>query len=141
MTPFADTDHLYTCFRALFDRLQEKTPHAADAVLKSRLVIRLHCSEPAAEIIINGQQRPAQVSYGPSRLRPTLDVELAAGTLHRILMGELSLKKSLAGGLLKVRGPAWKTLALADIFRHGQALYPDVYQASCAPAGRGLAKD
>lgn len=123
---YADGDQFYACIRALFARIQERDPGAADAILASRLVIALRCTEPDAEITINGRQRPLQTTFGPSRLRATLDIELAADTLHHIMLGEQSMTKALANGLLKVRGPVWKAMALADLFRRGQALYPQV---------------
>lgn len=123
---FADSEQFYACTRALFARIEGADPGAADAILASRLVICLRTTAPAAELTINGRQHPVQTTFGPSRLRPTLDIELAADTLHRILLGEQSMKKALANGQLKVRGPVWKAMALADLFRRGQALYPQV---------------
>jgi hypothetical protein len=123
---FADSEQLYACTKALFSRIQEQDPGAADAILASHLVIRLRCTKPKAEITINGRQRPVQTTYGPSRLRPTLDIELAADMLHRIMLGEQSMKKALANGQLKVRGPVWKATALADLFYRGQTIYPQV---------------
>lgn len=123
---YEDGDQFYACTRKLFARIQEKDPGAADAILASRLVIGLRCTEPDAEITINGRQRPMQITFGPSRQRATLDIELAADTLHHIMLGEQSMTKALANGLLKVRGPVWKAMALADLFRRGQALYPQV---------------
>jgi hypothetical protein len=128
MPVFADAHQVYACTKALFARIEEEDPGAADAIRASYLVIRLRCTEPDAEITINGRQRPVQTTFGPSRLRPTLDIELAADALHRIMLGEQSMKRSLANGQLKVRGPVRKALALADLFRHGQTLYPQVLQ-------------
>ncbi len=134
MAFYSDADQLYACIQGLFDRLQAQDPGATDAVLASRLVIRLRCTEPNAEITINGRQRPVQTAFGPSRLRPTLGIELATDTLHRIMLGEQSMKKALANGLLKVHGPVWKAMALADLFRRGQALYPQVlYEQGLIP--------
>lgn len=126
MAIFVDSEQFYACTRALFARIAEKDPGAADAILASHLVIRLRSTEPETEITINGRQRPLQTTFGPSRMRPTLDIELAADTLHQIMLGEQSIKKALADGRLKVRGPAWKATALADLFRRGQTLYPEV---------------
>lgn len=123
---YVDADQLYACTSTLFARIQEKDPGAGDEIFASRLVIRLCCTDPTAEITINGRQRPVQTTFGPSRLRPTLEIELGADTLHRIMLGAQSLKGALANGLLKIRGPAWKTLTLADLFHRGQALYPQV---------------
>ena len=128
MAVYVDAEQVYTYLEALFAVIAEKEPGAADAVLASRLVIRLRCSEPDAEITINGRQRPLETTYGPTRLRPTLDIELAADTLHAIMLGELGLRKALAGGLLEVRGPVWKAKALADLFYQAQDLYRQVLQ-------------
>jgi hypothetical protein len=128
MAVYVDAEQVYAYVEALFALIAEKEPGAADAVLASRLVIRLRCSEPDAEITINGRQRPLETTYGPTRLRPTMDIELAADTLHAIMLGELGLRKALAGGLLEVRGPIWKAKALADLFYQAQDLYRQVLQ-------------
>lgn len=126
MPLYRDSEQLYSSTQALFRLIEEQDPGAADAVLAAHLVIRLHTSEPEIEFTINGRRRPVQVTYGPSPLRPTLDIELSADTLHGITLGELSLKSALANGHLKVYGPALKAMVLADLFHHMQALYPQV---------------
>ena len=128
MTVYTDAQQLYAYVEALFALIAEKNPGATDSVLASQLVIRLRCTEPDAEITINGRQRPLETIYGPARLRPTLDIELTADTLHAIMLGELGLKKALAGGLLEVRGPVWKAKALAELFYQGQELYLQVLE-------------
>jgi hypothetical protein len=126
MALFADSEQLYIATKALFARIAEEDPGAADAILASHLVIRLRSTEPETEITINGRKRPLQTTFGPSSVRPTLDIEVPADTLHQIMLGEQSMKKALADGRLKVRGPVWKAMALADLFRQGQTLYPEV---------------
>jgi len=123
MAVYVDSEQLHTYMKALFAAIAEKNPGAADAVLASRLVIRLRCTEPEAEITLNGRQRPLETTFGPTRLRPTLDISLASDTLHAIMLGELGLKKAVAGGLLEVHGPVWKAKALAELFRQAQELY------------------
>jgi hypothetical protein len=97
-------------------------------ISSSHLIIRLKTDAPSAEFTLNGRKRPVQVTYGLSRQRPTLDIELAADTLHCILLGRLSLKKALANGDLLVQGPAWKVMILADLFYRGREIYPQVLQ-------------
>ena len=121
--------------RLLFSRIEQEEPGAADAILASRLLIRLRCRAPEAEFTINGRQRPVQTTFGPSNARPALDIELAADTLHEILMDQLSLKKALGNGQLKIRGPALKAMVLADLFRRGQAIYPEVLREQGLVAG------
>ncbi len=126
MPPFASTDQLYASLKLLFSRIVEQDPQATQAVVSARMAICLRCSQPRAEIFINGRTRPVQISYGAVSLRPDLDIELTAETLHRILLGELRLRNAIANGLMKVKGPVWKTTALESILHRGQALYPDV---------------
>jgi hypothetical protein len=125
---YSDTEQLYTATRALFARISQNGSHAADGILKARMVIRLRTSGPEGEIVLDGRQAPLKSSFGPSTLRPELDIQIAADTLHRILLGELPLGKALSGGLLKVKGPILKTLPLAELFHQGQRYYPDVLQ-------------
>jgi hypothetical protein len=128
MPTYADSAQLYDTARHLFNRIQAEIPGAANQVMGSRLLIRLQTSDPAGEIWINGRQRPLATAFGPARSRPDLDITLPADTLHRILLGELSLKKALGNGNVQVRGPVWKAKALADLFYHGQSIYPQVLQ-------------
>jgi hypothetical protein len=123
---FANTEQLYQCAEALFEQIQQQEPRAADKLIGSRLVIYFRCTEPAGEITINARQRPLQTSFGPSKVRPDLEIELMGDTLHQILLGKLSLAKAVGGRLLKVKGPVWKTAALADLFERGQSLYPQI---------------
>jgi hypothetical protein len=123
---YHDTEQLYAATQALFARIGQSNSHAADGILKARMVIRLRTSAPEGEIALDGRQPPLKSSFGPSVLRPELDIHLSADTLHRILLGELPLGKALSGGLLKVKGPILKTLPLADLFHQGQRYYPDV---------------
>ena len=135
MAIFVDPEQLYGATEALFARIAEEDPGAADAILASHLVICLRSTEPETEITINGRRRPLETTFGPSPVRPTLDIELPADTLHQIMLGRQSMKSALAGGQLKVRGPAWRAKALADLFRQGQSLYPEVLRE------QGLAGD
>ena len=137
MAVYTDAEQLYPYVEALFALIAEENPGAADAVLASRLVIRLRCTEPDAEITINGRQRPLETTYGPTRLRPTMDIELETDTLHAIMLGELGLKKALADGLLEVRGQIWKAKALADLFYRAQELYREVLQERGWPGHPG----
>jgi hypothetical protein len=123
---YRDTEQLYTATRALFTRIGQSNPHAADGILKARLVIRLRTSEPEGEFSLDGRQPPLKSSFGPSTLRPELDIQMSADTLHRILLGEVQLGKAFSGGLLKVKGPILKTLPLAELFHQGQRYYPDI---------------
>ena len=126
MSVFADTEQFYAAMRMLFDQIREQDSGSTGAVTASHLIIRLRCISPQGEININGRQAALHIEYGPSPVRPDLDVELTGNALHQILMAELPLKKALAGGQMRVRGPLMKIFALEEILHHGQALYPEV---------------
>jgi hypothetical protein len=78
-------------------------------------------------VLLDGR-RPGQFQaiYGPAEIRPDLDVELAADTLHLILLDSLPLRKAVGSGLVKVKGPTWRLNALAVVLDHGRLVYPAV---------------
>ncbi len=124
MAFYQSSDQFYILTKALFDRVQQNKSGASDAVNKAKLLVRLNLSEPAAIITINGRRYPAEVTYGKNGIRPEVDVYLTTDTLHLILLGKLTLTKAMASKQLKVRGPAHKTLAVAELFYECQAIYP-----------------
>ena len=127
MPIYQTTDQLYACARQLFDRIQQDDPEAARPLMASRLVIRLKVKDPTGEIVINGRSRPdATYFFGGSPTRPDLDIELSGDTLHQILLGQLAIAKALGSKQLKAKGPVWKAAVLADLFRQGQTIYPDI---------------
>jgi hypothetical protein len=128
MPYFADSDQLYAIAGTLLTRVQEKEPQTTAQISNSHLVIRLKTDAPTAEFTLNGRKRPVEITNGPSRQRPTLDIVLSADTLHRVLLGELSLKRGLAKGELHVHGPVRKVRVLADLFYRGRELYPQVLE-------------
>jgi hypothetical protein len=126
MPTYQTTDQLYACARQLFDRIQRDDPEAARPLLASRLVIRLRITGPTGEIVINGRSRPITTTFGSSSNRPDLEIELSGDTLHQILVGQLAITKALGSKQLKAKGPVWKATVLADLFRQGQTIYPEI---------------
>lgn len=123
---YQTSEQLYQALQILFTRIARDESGAAGALQASRLAIRFNLTSPAAQVLIDGRVGPVKVRYGPEPARPDLDVDLTADALHRILLRELPLRKALGGGLMKVRGPIWKTVALEKILHAGQDLYPQV---------------
>jgi len=133
MPVFTDSAQLYDCLKMLFTRIGDDDPEASITVASSRLIMRMRCWEPEAEVLINGRVNPVKISYGPGKLRPDLDLEIAADTLHYILLGQMNLTKALGSGTLKFRGPVHKSFVMEQIFRRGQAVYPEILR-SCNQA-------
>ena len=78
--------------------------------------------------MVNGRKDPPQITYGKTALRPDLEIQLSADTLHKILLGELRLSSAVATRQLAVRGPIHKSLVFEDIFHSAQAFYPSVLE-------------
>jgi len=123
---FRDSDQFYAVAEDLLTRVQKEIPGASDSIAKSHLVIRLATVDPVTEFTLNGRKRPVETLYGPNRLRPTLNLELEADTLHQILLGELGLRRAVTSGRVTTRGPVLKLVALADLLHGGQKVYPQV---------------
>lgn len=126
MPIYATDKQLYTCFKALFSRIGEEDNEAQQALLKSKLSIRFHCTEPTADIVINAEKEPIQILYGSSSIKPTLDIALSADTLHEILLGDIGLSKAMGSGRMKPKGPIWKSVALEPLLHDAQQFYPQI---------------
>ncbi len=133
MAIYASDTQLYSCFEQLFAIIERHDSKAVNALLKAALAIRFDCTAPAAAITIDARRAPVNVLYGPNTVRPTIEIGLTADTLHCLLLGALRLRKAVGSNQLDMKGPVWKTLALADIFHHAQALYPAVLQQHALP--------
>jgi hypothetical protein len=112
--------------QALFSRLAETDPSAAQTVSNSKLILRMRTSSPVTEVNFNGRQNPLQIIYGASSLRPDIELELPADMLHGILLSTITMRKAYSTGKIKLRGPIWKAFVFDSIFHAGQAIYPQV---------------
>lgn len=126
MSVYQNAAQLETCADRLFQRVQTEHPDALKRVLGQRMLIRLACTQPATTIWLDGRRRPLQLTFGEARQRPHLDIALPTETLHRILMGDISLQKAFSNGNIQVAGALWRLPALADLFTQAQTLYPAV---------------
>ena len=101
MAIYATDEQLYSCFQTLFQRIAAEDEAAAESLLKSKLSIRFQCSEPTAAITIDAKNKPVDITYGPTRVKQILDINLSADTLHEILLGEIGLSKAMGSGRMK----------------------------------------
>ncbi len=126
MAPYSSDSQLYSCFQTLVARIEEADPSATEALLKSRIAISFRLTEPTAEMMFDARKRPFQIIYGPSNNKPILDVSLTSKTLHKILLGQLTLTKALGSKQLKPNGPIWKVITLAPLFDKAKDIYPNI---------------
>lgn len=134
MPIYVSDDLMYSVFNDLFDRIQATDPLAAESMLRSGLVIRFQCHNPQAEVTFDARQAPLRIDYGPSAKQPQITINLSADAMHCILLGELGIRKAMGSGLLDLKGPIWKVIALADLFKESQNLYPGVLHEYGLPA-------
>lgn len=133
MPIYKSDDQLYSCLRTLFGLIEAQEPTAANALLKASLAITFVCFSPDASITIDARRAPVSLMYGPTAVKPTIEVLLTADTLHCLLLGEMRLTKAIGSDLIELKGPVWKTLSLADIFHHAQRFYPIILQERGLP--------
>lgn len=125
---YSDEKQIYSVMQALFDNLQDMKPDPIDALVSTHMKIRINIKDPDAIITINGRKRPVTVDYGLLNGRADLELEMAADTLHLILLDSYSVKDGFTKGELKVRGPIWKALSFSEIFQKGRVYYPKVLE-------------
>ncbi len=126
MPIYSSAEQFYITFDLLFKEVQRRDPRAAEKVQEAKVLIRFYLQNPEASIIINGRRDPATITFDDMRIRPEVDVKMSADTFHHVILGDERLSKSLANGSMKIRGPARKALALADLFKQCQDLYPEI---------------
>lgn len=126
MAVFKDQAQFLEVMQALFERMEKENPRAADGLLKKKLCIQLHCTDPNAEMMFDGRKRPLSITYSPDGIKPDLDVEVTCNALHHILLGDLRLSKAVGSKQLKPNGPVWKVTPLADLLHQAQNIYPEV---------------
>ncbi|MGE5141302.1 MAG: hypothetical protein ACM3JD_17685, partial [Rudaea sp.] len=89
MPYYPDSSALYAVLRTTFTRLAHASPEQLNGLhglTAARLVLQLSTTAPAGEITLNGKEKQLQIVYGKYGQRVDLKVELAADTLHRILL-------------------------------------------------------
>jgi hypothetical protein len=123
---YSDSESYYASMRSLFQCVRANYPKATESIGAARINILLHTTGPAGDILIHGRERPVAITYGANGAKPDLQIDMAADTFHRILLGELSLKSALGNGQMRVKGPIWKAMSLGDLFTVSRKCYPDI---------------
>ena len=124
---YADADAFYAVMHKLFERLSVDPAATADFHSK-KMVVRIACTQPNVELVLDGRTNPIQASFGPQPGKVDLGLTMTCDLLHGILMGTQSLKAAFLDGQLKVTGNVFRALQLAGLFRKIEALYPTLLQ-------------
>lgn len=129
MPTFASADKLYACLKPVFDRIQTEAPASLAGFVKAKVLLRLKATAPAAEIWLDSRKPALQITFGAATHRPDLDVEIAADNLHLILLDQLSTKKAMGEGKIKVKGPITKMPVVIEVIKAARPFYPEAAKA------------
>jgi hypothetical protein len=123
---YSNSESYYANMRTLFACVQENHPKATEAIGKSKINIRIHTSNPTADIMVLGRERPVRTTFGENGVKPDIEIDMTADTFHKILLDDLSLRTALGNGQMKVKGPIWKAMTLSDLFTVSRECYPHI---------------
>ncbi|NOZ29361.1 MAG: SCP2 sterol-binding domain-containing protein [Chloroflexi bacterium] len=122
---FDDVNLFYELAGELFRRLIAR-PGVIEQVRQAGQVFRFVSRKPATQITVDVRDTEPRLILGPSDLPADITVTADARTLHRVWLGEERLRDVLFSGRVSVEGPFLKALALVDLFRQAEALYPEI---------------
>ncbi|MFN2168169.1 MAG: SCP2 sterol-binding domain-containing protein [Anaerolineae bacterium] len=125
MSFYPDPDSFYQVMQRLFERLSTN-PGATAQFQRAKMAIRFRCTEPQAELLIDGRSNPIRVETGPQPGRTDLDLTMTADTLHDVWLGKVRLRDAFSNGQIRVSGNVFRAMQLADLFREAEAAYPQV---------------
>ncbi len=123
---YADANTFYAVIKEVFERMEKDSPHAIAALMRSKLIVRFKLTHPIAEILLNGRRATFQATYGPTKMMVDLEAHFTGDTLHKIFLGEWTLAHALNSGQLRLNGPIFKALELAELFQAAKTIYPAV---------------
>lgn len=116
MTIFGSTEEIYALATPFLERVMETGLNDKLASIGS---FRIVYSDPAARFLLDSTREDGLlVRVGDAAAVDHVDVQLAmsADDGHRLLLGALNIKKSLATRKVKVSGPLIKLLSLLPAF-------------------------
>lgn len=126
MAFYPDAPTLHACLSRLLAHVERDSPERIRALSAARLTVRFHFVAPTTQLYFDGRRHPFHISREESKARADLEAELAADTLHQVLLGQLTMAHAVGNKLIIVRGPVWKVYPLADLFEAGRQVYPQV---------------
>ena len=123
MSFYQDSDQFYQVMETLFQRMSA-SPEASASFANNKMVVRLRCTDPPAEIVLDGRSNPVRASFGPQPIQADLDMQMTADLRHSIWLGQVRLRDAFMSGQIKVTGNVFRAMRLADLFREAEATYP-----------------
>jgi len=125
MPVFRDTEHLYQVLGRLFDRVAAD-PDLSQGLVKGNLVVRFRFKEPQGAVTIDLRQTPLTYTFGPSDLKPDVEMIQSGDTAHLFWLGRLNVARAIATRKVVSRGSVPKALALLPAVRPAFKVYAQV---------------
>jgi hypothetical protein len=122
---YADSAALCDVMTELFHRALT-TPAATRAMRRQTLTLRLMMSDPSLVLTVDGRSSPPRCVCGHTPGPVDLVLRMQADVIHQVWLSEIRLRDAYGSGQIKVEGPIWRALSLAELFRQLEALYPQV---------------
>ena len=125
MSFYPDSESFYQVMHRLFEQLSAN-PNATAQFQRAKMSIRFRCTDPLAELLIDGRSNPIRVQTGPQPGKTDLDLAMTADALHDVWLGKVRLRDAFSNGQIRVSGNVFRAMQLADLFREAEAAYPQV---------------
>ena len=113
--------------QATFERLQQETA-AMQAFGATGLVVRVRLEGMDQEILVDG--RLQEVFWDPRPGQADLELHLPAELLHRILMEEVSFRRSFMNGDIRTQGNVFRAMPFAELLQTARPIYREIHDRS-----------
>ena len=110
-----------------FERLQQET-EAMQVFGATGLVVRMRLEGMDQEILVDG--RIQEVFWDPRPGKADLELHLPADLLHRILMEEVSFRRSFMNGDIRTEGNVFRAMPFAELLQTARSIYREIHDRS-----------
>jgi hypothetical protein len=133
MAEFRDSEQLYRCLGALFEKLLIH-PVVQPKLRASNLVMRFEYKDPDAIITADcskdyeSDAEVGPVFFGDCEIKPTITFRLKSRVAHKFWLGEVNLLIAIAKRDIVVRGALHRVLTLLPAITPAYEIYPKVLE-------------
>jgi len=120
---FESTEKFEEVLGGFFRELAE-TPHIADKLLKSNLIIRFKYTDPDLIIVVDCSGDKIDVRPHDTETKATVEMSMTADIAHKFWFGKVNLTKALTRKEMVAKGPIPKILKLLPAIKPTYTMYP-----------------
>ncbi|MDJ0762234.1 MAG: SCP2 sterol-binding domain-containing protein [Myxococcota bacterium] len=123
---YKDREQLYECICGLLERLAV-VPELKPQFINAKLIVRFVYTDMDAQIWINTQTDPIEVTAGPrDDIKPIVDMSMKADVAHRFWLGKINLMAALARRQIVAKGPIPRVMKLLPLIKPSHEMYKDL---------------